>query len=267
MQAITGSVGEAGTNSVSDVALVQAILMKTQSRAATNRPAAPYLTSYDGVYGNGTKAAITAFQNDWVFVSADGTQSVAVANTTAGLIKPGDASWTRLLQKVATDFTDMGVLAGGKTVYVRASAAALQVKIGAVAGAGPGESHHNFGMAVDLGFEGLRWLQKNGTVEERETSWLHRLDPTQKLVPEALKFWELLRTVGTSAAVGAFRGPESDRPHLQNWNDAGVVMATRPAVPAPPSPPVTQADVVAMHRALRAQMDLADANWQNWTPR
>ena len=41
--------------------------------------------------------------------------------------------------------------------------------------AGPGESNHNFGQAVDLGFEGLRWLRADGTPVDNETSWLHAL--------------------------------------------------------------------------------------------
>jgi len=82
-------------------------------------------------------------------------------------------------------------------------------------------------MAVDLGFEGRRWLTANGTVVENETSWLHQLDPSQVLVAEALKFWDALRAVGTSAEVGMFAGPVADRPHLQNWSDAGVDMASR----------------------------------------
>src|SRR5207244_2427321 len=39
-----------------------------------------------------------------------------------------------------------------------------------VTNAGPGESNHNFGMGVDLGFEGLRWLRRDGTVVENETA-------------------------------------------------------------------------------------------------
>lgn len=401
MQTLTGSVGENGVNNISDIALVQAIFVKTQRAATRTTPAAPYLASYDGICGDKTKAAIRAFQTDHVFVSSDGTQSVANPKATAGLIAPNDATWTKLVEKVATGFSDMRILAGGKTVYVAATAAQLQAKIAAanaltfapafqrrviacinrmftlygiaigvcsqgdrrsfqtqydlltsgrgVTHAGPGESNHNFGMAVDLGFEGLHWLQSNGTVTENETSWLHRLDPRQVLVPEALKFWDVLRTVGTSAEVGAFRGPVGDRPHLQNWNDAGVSMAARladlltrsgtmrwsatrgtyssdlgmggdlyalgtaaqiwnrqatvtvdmltrvraaqvaragqqrpgmpPSIPnrpmqpgSPPQgaqrlPPVNQADVLAMQRELRRQFELADTNWQNWTPR
>ncbi|MGB7209145.1 MAG: hypothetical protein WBD27_10840 [Pyrinomonadaceae bacterium] len=397
MQVITNSVGENGNNNISDVALVQAILVKTLRPATATTPSAPFLASYDGVSGNSTIGAIRDFQNNHVFVSANGQQSAPNPNATAGLVRPNDATWAKLVEMVPADFSDMRVLAGGKTVYVAATAAQLQVKIAAanaliftqafrtkviacinrmhslhgiaigvcsqgdrrnfqtqydlltsgrnVTNAGPGESNHNFGMAVDLGFAGLRWLQSNGTVTERETSWLHSLEAVNSA--QALKFWEALRTVGTSAEVGAFRGPESDRPHLQNWEDAGVSMAARladlltrsgtmrwsgrrgayscdlgfggelfavgtaaqvwnrqatitvanlvaaragqvalaapggpprqvPGIQRPGAPnqqpnrpqgPPTQVDVVAMQQELRRQFELADANWQNWTPR
>jgi hypothetical protein len=96
-----------------------------------------------------------------------------------------------------------------------------------VTNAGPGESNHNFGQAVDLGFQGLRWLRSDGTVVENETFWLHRLNPDQKVLGrEALLFYETLRNVGTQEC-GLFRGPLHDRPHLQAWSDKGVDMASR----------------------------------------
>ena len=94
-----------------------------------------------------------------------------------------------------------------------------------ITNAGPGESNHNFGQAVDLGFKGLRWLRQNGTTVENEDWWLHQLDPVQHATGEALIFWNALRTAGTQ--VGLFRGPLKDRPHLQAWSDAGVDMANR----------------------------------------
>jgi hypothetical protein len=45
--------------------------------------------------------------------------------------------------------------------------------------------------------------------------------------PEAQLFWNVIRSVGTSAQIGLFRGPLNDWPHLQNWSDAGVDMADR----------------------------------------
>ncbi len=83
-------------------------------------------------------------------------------------------------------------------------------------------------MATDIGFGGLRWLHADGTVDANETSWLHHL--AAESAAEANRFWDTLRTVGTSTAVGAFRGPAADRPHLQNWNDATVSMKRRLAV-------------------------------------
>jgi hypothetical protein len=96
-----------------------------------------------------------------------------------------------------------------------------------VTNAGPGESNHNFGMAVDFGFKGLRWVHRNGTIEENEDSWLHKLDPHQTINEHAARFWDALRTVGTSPAVGLFRGPVDDHPHLQSWSDKGVDMGVR----------------------------------------
>ena len=42
---------------------------------------------------------------------------------------------------------------------------------------------------------------------------------------DALPFWDALRAAGI--ASGAFRGPVGDRPHLQDWDDAGVSMVSR----------------------------------------
>ncbi len=276
MQMITASVGESGSNVGTDSALVQVMLMKV-TRPPGLQPPGPYLNSYDGDCGPKTKAAIRAFQNDQVFVSAAGLQSVPNPNAKAGLVRPGDATWAKLIAKLPADFAGLRALPGGKIVYLAASPAELQARLGAVAAmtfapafrakvqaclqrlhqmhgiaagvcpqgdrrtfqaqyallaqgtgvtnAGPGESNHNFGMATDIGFAGLRWLRSAGQPDPNETPWLHHL--TAQSNAQALVFWEALRSVGTGAAVGAFRGPLSDRPHLQNWNDANVSMGGR----------------------------------------
>ena len=192
-------------------------------------------------------------------------------------MRPGDATWAKLLAKLPAAFADLRALPGGKIVVLPASGAKLQSRLGAVTAmtfapafrtkvqaclrrlhqlhgiavgecpqgdrrtfqaqyallaqgtgvtnAGPGESNHNFGMATDIGFAGLRWLRPAGQPDANETPWLHHL--TAQSSAQALVFWEALRTVGTSSAVGAFRGPLSDRPHLQNWSDANVSMGGR----------------------------------------
>ena len=294
MQLISNSVGVGGVNNRSDVALVQAILVKTQ-RSVIRVPLiaptlAPYLSSYDGVCGQPTKDAIRAFQDDHVWSTGNQTTPGGTTNwgfqtplapvrRNAGLVEPNGATWLKLLEKVPADFADLRVLTGGKTVYVAATANQIQERIAAasaltfepaflrkvvtcinamhtlygialgvcpkgdrrdfgkqddllnqaefVTNAGPGESNHNFGMAVDLGFKGLRWLRPTGEVVENEDPWMHKLSPGNVINAEALKFWQALRAVGTSGSVGLFRGPEADRPHLQNWSDAGVSMGAR----------------------------------------
>ncbi len=129
MQLITGSVGESAANAIQDIALVQAILLKTTCAAGAGRAAGPYLSSYDGVYGSATKNAISAFQTDHVFVSVNQQQSAPNPNATAGQVKPGDATWTLMLAKVAAEFANMRVLTGGKSVYVEATVPQLQIKI------------------------------------------------------------------------------------------------------------------------------------------
>lgn len=389
MQLISASVGENATNTVADVALVQAILLKTTRTAAPNRAAGPYLASYDGAAGPATTAAIKAFQADHLMVLNAAKQSVLAPSATLGQVKPSDATWAKLLTEVPAEFANLRVLSSGKIVYVQATAAELQGKISAANGltftatfrtkviacinkmhadygiavgvcpkgdrrtfqaqfqirrdtpantkAGPGESNHNYGMATDIGFAGLRWLHANGTVQANEDPWLKYLHAAK--AAEETRFWTALRTVGTSAAVGAFRGPLSDSPHLQNWDDSTVSMTLRLAAhlqasgtmkwsrgvvasgattykcdlglgvaqydvgtamqiwdlnatltaatltqaraaaaaaaaahaprgtpPPKPQPPATAADVTAMRQALRAQFDLADTNWRNWTP-
>lgn len=91
--------------------------------------------------------------------------------------------------------------------------------------AGPGESNHNYGQAADFGFPGLPWLKSDGSVTKHETPWLAKLSPGAVPNAQAMCFWNVLRSTGI--AQGLFRGPESDRPHLQSWSDAGVNMGRR----------------------------------------
>ncbi len=134
MQPLSGSVGAGGTNAVHDVALVQAILLKTTRPASADgrRPAAPYLASYDGTYGNATLLAIQAFQTDNPPPRPPAARATAAA-LPSGLIAPGDATWAALLLHVPAAFADMRVLPQGRTVYVAATAAQLQAKLALVA--------------------------------------------------------------------------------------------------------------------------------------
>lgn len=56
---------------------------------------------------------------------------------------------------------------------------------------GPGESNHNFGRAVDIGFRGLRWVDGDGNIIV-DDDWLNRLDAAAAKAGEPAKvsaFW------------------------------------------------------------------------------
>jgi hypothetical protein len=270
MQLIAGPVGDGATNGASDVALVQAMLLKITRPASTSpvRAAGPYLPSYSGTFDAATAAAIKAFQSDHGIVAAPG-------RATAGMVAPNDASWSALVAATPAAFANLRILPGHRTIWIEATQQQLQQRLTAANGmtftpafrtkvnatinrmftdhriaigvdpqgdrrtfqqqydlrtsgrnvtnAGPGESNHNFGGAADLGFAGLRWLRANGEVVENENPWLAQMD--SRGARETTPFWDALRTAGI--AVGAFRGPIGDRPHIQNWDDAGVSMAAR----------------------------------------
>jgi peptidoglycan hydrolase-like protein with peptidoglycan-binding domain len=87
-------------------------------------------------------------------------------------------------------------------------------------GAGPGESNHNYGQAVDIGFAGLTWIKGNGDLV-KEDFWLakgHMPGAKQK------EFWAARNAIATTIPIYPthFGG---DLIHLQAYNDAHVSYA------------------------------------------
>lgn len=263
MQAIGKAVGDGQPNEVSDVTLIQAALVKISRPAGKGRPTGHYIASYNGIFSKGTTEAITAFQNDHKLSGAQVT--VGLANPGDGTFQaiaaalPRDVADLRVLPRANTAYaaasqTDFTKRQGEATSKL--FTAAFKVKVSdtisrmfketgivlavdpdgdhrtfqkqyalrtsgrGVTNAGPGESNHNFGGAVDLGFKGLRWLKPDGTVVQETGWWLAEMPAKNQQA-----FWNKLRSTGI--ACGAFHGPLGDRPHLQNWNDAGVSMVSR----------------------------------------
>lgn len=295
MPEIKASVGEGGKNNVSDVAIVQVMLVNTH-----NEKNQPYLPAYDGDCGKHTKDAIAAFQKDHVFVSRPGYMdagaglAAAVGTTKPGLINPGDETFQKLTDSLPDDYKLLRSIDGCSIVYLPGTAADLDasqndlnsrtfddhfvVKVGrlfdemfekygivlsvtsgpdaegarrdfetqykllfkvvngkVVTHAGPGESNHNFGQAADVGFNELRWIRRDGVVEENEDYWLNRMvasygtGKTQIAHGNAVAqhFWEAMQEVATNGKAKLFRGPDWDQPHVQAWDDDLVDMASR----------------------------------------
>ena len=218
MQALSGTVGDGGANARHDAALVQAMLVQAKRPAALDPKQPKYLGAIDGDFGGNSKGALRQFQNDQVFVSADGRTSVAVAGAKEGLVVAGDPTWLKLVAAMPADFADMRVLTGSKTVYIPGTTAELSLARNLtgltfeaafraavfrlitqvyddtgivvsvceagdrrdfqtqydlltsgrnVTDAGPGESNHNYGQAVDLGFAAAPAAQERNRSGER----------------------------------------------------------------------------------------------------
>lgn len=87
--------------------------------------------------------------------------------------------------------------------------------------AGPGESNHNFGRAVDLGFKALKWVRGDGTIKQ-DSFWLNTLEQTS--AAKANAFWDARDAIALNN-LGLHR-LQFERIHLQAFNDA-TVSATR----------------------------------------
>jgi hypothetical protein len=83
--------------------------------------------------------------------------------------------------------------------------------------AGPGESNHNFGRAVDIGFRGFNWINRWCRIV-KDTDWLNRL--TEQEPQKANKLWDARDRVALKQVM-MFR-LQFERVHLQAFNQATV---------------------------------------------
>jgi len=88
--------------------------------------------------------------------------------------------------------------------------------------AGPGESNHNFGRAVDIGPNNLKWLQGDGAIV-KDDWWMNKLSKVSSA--KATAFWLARDAVADGASLNLFRIGAWDRPHLQSFSDANVSMS------------------------------------------
>jgi hypothetical protein len=82
--------------------------------------------------------------------------------------------------------------------------------------AGPGESNHNFGRAVDIGFDGLQWLQGDGSLK-KDSHWLNALEKVR--AADANGLWDARDLIATK--LGLFR-LQFERVHLQAYSQANA---------------------------------------------
>jgi hypothetical protein len=86
--------------------------------------------------------------------------------------------------------------------------------------AGPGESNHNFGRAVDIGFNQLQWLKGGGTIV-KDDWWLNKLTNNEKDKvgkAKATEFWKARDAI--AIPLGLWNSIlDGDDDHLQSFDD------------------------------------------------
>jgi peptidoglycan hydrolase-like protein with peptidoglycan-binding domain len=97
--------------------------------------------------------------------------------------------------------------------------AAQAVPAKAGTGANPGESNHQYGKAVDIGFDGLRWVAGDGQINKPDNFWLSKAGmPADK----QKAFWEARNRIAFNA-LGLFKTNKvGDLIHLQAYKDDHV---------------------------------------------
>jgi hypothetical protein len=258
MPDITDSVGETGKNQPHDVAMVQAMLKAIKNAKGApylttnydgaygkNTKAAiiAFQTDHKTTSATGDTAGLIKAGgatmgkiNDLlpadrktmrivegmktVYLEGDATVAKAKSTAVAADVELDVAFRAKIAQLIDSMFATHKIVLsiapqGGRRTF--AQQAALSA---AVTGAGPGESNHNFGMAVDIGFDGIKWLQGDGTVKS-DDSWLNSLSKVK--AAEFNKFWEIRNDIALKAPIGVFKTKKAgDLIHLQNFDDTAV---------------------------------------------
>lgn len=87
--------------------------------------------------------------------------------------------------------------------------------------AGPGESNHNFGRAVDIGFRGLRWITGAGAIK-KDADWLNALEKASPAKSNDL--WAARNKIAVDELKLFKTSLAGDVVHLQAYDDANVSM-------------------------------------------
>jgi hypothetical protein len=161
----------------------------------------------------------------WETAAADANASAAAVQGN-GTLEPGfRANVASLINQMHTAHKltlavvpRTGGLRTFQEQYIMATKPNSQGKIATKAG--PGESNHNYGNAVDLGFAPFKWLNTNGQIVNDDHS-LQTLEKTFN--PKFVAMWALRNALATP--LGLYKtNLKDDYGHLQNFNDFKLSM-------------------------------------------
>ena len=152
-----------------------------------------------------------------VYLEGDAKDAKASSNSVANDINNLIADTRTAVSKLINDMYDTHKIVLYTTKDGRRRTFAEQAKLGPPAtNAGPGESNHNFGHAVDIGFRDIKWVQGDGTIT-KDDNWLNALAKVSNVKANA--FWDARDAI----ALDAKRNPRLyrlafERIHLQTYD-------------------------------------------------
>lgn len=91
--------------------------------------------------------------------------------------------------------------------------------------AGPGESNHNYGRAVDIGFKDFTWVRGDGRLK-KDAAWLNALEAAKSA--QSTLFWDTRDKIALHAPINLHR-LQFERVHLQSY-DQKTASSTRSLV-------------------------------------
>ena len=144
---------------------------------------------------------------------AEATEVAKAIRTNASLRR---AFRNRVAQLVETMHTRHGIVLTLTPTGGRRSFAEQARHLPPQSYAGPGESNHNYGNAVDIGFNNTVWFPRNGrTVTDNH--WLGQLERYERAAQTA--FWDARDAIALHPPINLFR-LRFERIHLQDFDDA-----------------------------------------------
>jgi hypothetical protein len=162
----------------------------------------------------------------WETTQAQAEASATSVEKDAGLAPTFRANIAKLIRQLFSDYKltlRVAPRTGGLRTFAQQYklATTKTAKGGYATGAGPGESNHNFGQAVDIGFEPFKWLSPTGN-EVADNLSLEGLE--KSFNAKFVAMWDLRNSLATPLGLHKTYY-KNDFGHLQNFNDSNVSMS------------------------------------------
>jgi len=157
----------------------------------------------------------------WSMLAKEAADSAAAISSNTELHEQFRKNVADLVKKMFDQYDIVLTLtpSGGRRTFQKQYE--LKMGPGDVTNAGPGESNHNFGQAVDIGFNKLTWMTPTGG-QVTDDWWFNKM--TKSHPHWVSEFWALRNAIAFDQ-LGMFKSnKEGDDIHIQRYSDDNVGM-------------------------------------------